>query len=224
MYYTLMASLPALGTFLDKQTPLNRIRLESRLRLLEDEDAQELAAIERLLHYHKLSFDQTDDDVVDMAERVIESIRSDKLREAIRCRMDIRTVMAAIRRRASDQGAPEAGTKWGCGRWLIPIERNWNKSDFGLSGALPWVSKVNDLVQSKDALGIEEILNKVVWSMFSRMAEGHYFDFEAVAFYVLRWNLLYRWSLNNAAEARKRFDELMEASWGEYFDEETPEE
>jgi hypothetical protein len=218
-YYTLMASLPALGTLSDKQTPLNRIRLESRLGLLEDEDARELAAIEHLLHYQQLSFDATDEDVIDMAENLVEAVRSDTLREAVRWRIECRTVMAAIRRRASGQGPPEAGTNWGYGRWLTPIERNWNKSDFGLSGALPWIPKVNELVESKDALGVEEVLMKTVWDYFSRQAEGHTFDFEAVAFYVMRWNLLYRWSLGNPAEARQRFDELMEASWGEYFEE-----
>lgn len=218
-YYTLMASLPALGMVSDRQTPLNRIRLESRLGLLEDEDAAELAAIERLLHYHKLKLDATDEDVVDMAERVVENIRSATLKEAVRWRIECRTVMAAIRRRAAGQGPPEAGTRWGYGRWLRPIERNWNRSDFGLSGALPWIPKVNDLVESNDALGVEETLIKTVWDFFSRMAEGHYFDFEAVALYVMRWNLLYRWSLAHAVDARRRFDELMEASWGEYFEE-----
>ena len=48
---------------------------------------------------------------------------------------------------------------------------------------------------------------------------GHHFDFEAVALYVLRWDLLRRRATQDPSAARKRFDELMKASWGRYASE-----
>src|SRR5690606_5321722 len=49
-YYTLIASLPALEYFeTAKRTPINRVRLEQRLTMLEPDDAVELRRCEQLL-------------------------------------------------------------------------------------------------------------------------------------------------------------------------------
>jgi hypothetical protein len=37
-----------------------------------------------------------------------------------------------------------------------------------------------------------------------------------VALYVLRWDLLRRWTSQDPVAARARFDELMAASWGRF--------
>ncbi len=41
---------------------------------------------------------------------------------------------------------------------------------------------------------------------------GHAFDFEAVAFYVLRWHLVARWCSYGAEAAGERFAGLVEAA------------
>ena len=65
-----------------------------------------------------------------------------------------------------------------------------------------------------DSLGFEKALLRLVWTYLVRKSEGHYFDFEAVALYVQRWDVIHRWSMYDSADAAKRFDELMEAAWG----------
>ena len=70
-----------------------------------------------------------------------------------------------------------------------------------------------------DSLGFEKALLQLVWTYLSRKTEGHYFDFEAVVLYAQRWDVIHRWSMYEAADAAKRFDELMKASWGSYTDE-----
>lgn len=218
-YYTLMASLPALpALFEERRPPLSRFRLEERLRLLEPEDAHELKSLGRLMMWSRLSLEITNEEVVAMAEAVTREIRSPVLREVAEWRMELRTVVAAIRRRAAGEPPPAKNEIWGFGRWTRTLERNWAKSDFGLSGALPWISDFNDRVERMDSLGFEKALLRLVWTYLSRKSEGHHFDFEAVALYAQRWDVIHRWSMYDGAEAAKRFDELMQAAWGPYED------
>jgi len=216
-YYTLMASLPALEPlFAEELPPCSRFRLEKRLEMLEPEDARDLAALEGVMFFDRLSFDLTDRAIVEDTERVMSTIRSPLLREVAEWRMSLRTVVAALRRRATGGPPPKPGEKWGFGWWTRALERNWGRRDFGLTGALPWIETFAGLVERGDALELEKEVLDLVWMYLSRRAEGHYFDLEAVALYVLRWDLLRRRTSQDAAEARQRFDELMEASWGTF--------
>lgn len=219
-YYTLMASLPALPPlFSERRPPCSRYSLEQRLQMLEPDDAEELAALGRLMMWASLPLDISDREVVALAEEVTREIRSPVIQEVTRWRMELRTVVAAIRRRAAGEPAPAKSEIWGFGRWTRALAQNWGKSDFGLSDALPWIPDFNDRIEKMDSLGFERALLQLVWTYLSRKAEGHYFDFEAVALYTQRWDVIHRWSMYDAADAAKRFDELMKASWGGYTDE-----
>lgn len=219
-YYTLMASLPALPPlFSERRPPLSRYSLEQRLGMLEPDDAEALARMGRLLMWSRLPLEITDQEMVEMAEAVIHDIENPLLREVAEWRLELRTVVAGLRRRAAGEPPPERGELWGYGRWIRTIERNWSTSDFGLAAALPWVVEFNDRIEKMDTLGFEKALLQLVWTYLTRRAEGHYFDFEAVALYAQRWDVIHRWSVYDAGEAAKRFDELMQASWGSYTEE-----
>lgn len=219
-YYTLMASLPALPPlFSERRPPLSRYSLEQRLRMLEPDDAQALSRLGRLMMWSRLPLEVSDEEMVAMAEAVTSEIRSPLLCEVAEWRLELRTVVAALRRRAAGEPPPAKGEVWGFGRWTHALENNWGKSDFGLAGALPWIVDFNDRIEKMDSLGFEKSLLQLVWTYLSRKAEGHYFDFEAVALYAQRWDVIHRWSMYDAADAAKRFDELMKASWGGYTDE-----
>jgi hypothetical protein len=216
-YYTLMAALPALEPLAaEERPPCSRVRLEKLLGMLEPEDAQQLEALEGLMFFDRLPFDLTDLEIVGEAARVLETIRSPLLREVAEWRLSVRTVVAALRRRHAGAPAPERGETWGFGHWTRAIERSWGRRDLGLGGALPWIEEFAGLVEREDAVELEKRLLLLVWRYLSRKAEGHYFDFEAVALYVLRWDLLRRWTSQDPVAARARFDELMAASWGRF--------
>ena len=183
--------------------------------MLEAEDASELASMEGLMFWHRLPFDVTDQEIVARAESVVPSIRSPLLQEVARWRIELRTVVAALRRRAAGETTPPE-EKWGYGRWVKTVERRWAKPDFGLSGALPWVEELRQLIDKEDAAGVERAQGRVMWQYFSRATLGHYFDFEAVALYVLRWDLVHRWTSYDAGEAETRFGEMLEEGLGEY--------
>ena len=47
----------------------------------------------------------------------------------------------------------------------------------------PEIAEWAGLIESGDALGLERAISALCWDRFGRLAQGHYFDFEAVAFY-----------------------------------------
>jgi hypothetical protein len=60
------------------------------------------------------------------------------------------------------------------------------------------------------AVDLERLLLGAVWSHLERLSDGHYLDFEAVVIYVLRWDMIARWTTYDGDEAVRRFDELVE--------------
>jgi hypothetical protein len=214
-YYTLMASLPALPPrFTSEQTPISRLRLEQRLKMLGPEDAVELGDLEGLMFWYRLPQERSDREIVERAESVVPRVRSAVLREAALWRIDLRSVLAALRRRSAGRPAPEGGEKWGYGPSVRRIEREWNRPDFGLSAVWPGIAEWAGLIQSGDALGLERAISALCWDRFGRLAQGHYFDFEAVAFYVLRWDVIYRWVTHDEKAALERFTAMADEALG----------
>lgn len=218
-YYMLISSLPPLPPFFTgDQTPISRIRLERRLDMLEEPDRQELAEIEDLTRWDRLPLAITDHEIVDHASEFIPRIRSSTLREVATWRLEVRTVVAGLRRRALGRPAPTQGEKWGYGRWVRHIEQKWSVADFGLGGVLPWVAEFSRLMEEGETLAFERRLLQLTWRYLSRAADRHYFTFEAVVLYVLRWDIMARWTAYNGELARERFGRLVQEGLGEHAD------
>ena len=212
-YYTLMASLPALHPpYTQERTPLGRIGLERRLAMLEPAHAQELDALESIVHFDRLDWDLSEAEAVAHAEAVLGSIRSTVLAEVARWRLGIRTVIAALQRRQAGRPAPGRREPWGAGPWMHTLRNNWNVRDFGLSAVLPWIEDFGGLLERGESHRLERRLLGEVWTHLSRQAAPHHFNFEAVALYVLRWNVVHRATHQDGKRARLRFDRLVEES------------
>lgn len=215
----LVASLPYLPPlFAANKPPMSRERLESRLDMLSDEDRHQLRVIEDLMHWNRFPLEITDQDVVERAEKVIPGLRDERLRQVAMWRMEIRTVVAALRRRAAGRSPVSSKERWGYGRWVRHIEKNWSRPDFGLANAVPYVVQFQQLIEQRDALGLERALLTTVSRELARIADMHYFDFEAVALYVLRWEIIARWTGHDRERAQDRFDRLIGEGLGKYAD------
>ena len=218
-YYMLVASLPYLPPlFAANKPPMSRERLEGRLDMLEDEDRNELTAIEDLMRFARISLDTSDRDVIEGADRVISSLRSETLRQVAIWRMEIRTTVAALRRRAAGSSPAKTSEPWGYGRWVGHIERNWTRPDFGLAHAVPYVVRFQQLIEQRDALQMERVLLDTVYRELARVRDQHHFDFESVALYVLMWDIIARWTGYDKERAQERFDLLVGEGMGEYSD------
>jgi hypothetical protein len=216
-YYMLMASLPPLPqVFTSERTPISRIRLDRRLALLKPEDRTELAAIEDLMRWDRMPLDITDREILERACAFIPQMRSAALREVATWRLEVRTVVAGLRRRALGRPAPAPGELWGYGRWVRHITQNWSAADFGLGGVMPWVAELSRLLSENDSLGFERELLGLTWGYMSRAADFHFFTFEAVALYVLRWDTISRWTAYDGRLAQERFRRLVGEGLGEH--------
>ncbi|RDH82171.1 MAG: hypothetical protein DIZ78_17305 [endosymbiont of Escarpia spicata] len=216
-YITLITSLPYAGElFAVSQTPISRIQLEARLSFLTPEDATQLQAIEGLLWWSSHSHEASDAEIAVKTKRLLGELENEWLRQLIRQRMEFRTLVAALRRRRRGESAADLNADWGFGRWLGVIHRNWSEPGFSLERAFPWVLEANRLLREEDHLGLERLLLGEQWRTLDQQGEGHYFDFEAVVAYVLKWGIMERWSSYHGEGAVRRFENVLDDAVGEY--------
>jgi len=216
-YIMLMTSLPSpAALFLAKQPPLSRLRLDQRLRVLTPEDRATLALVEQALNWRELPLEASEKDVVGRARHALAAIEDETLCLIVRDRFDIRTIVAALRRRHRGESAPAAGEAWGFGRWVDHIVRNWSDPAFGLSGGFAWVREADRLMKNSDVMALERLILEQAYRSLKRRKGEHFFDLVAVVIYVLEWSIVDRWGRYNAEAATRRFEELTEAGLGEY--------
>ncbi len=216
-YITLMSSLPYPGKlFAAKQTPCSRYRLDSRLQMLTPEDAALLQQIEALLQWSHQPISRTDEEIVAQARALIPRLKRETLQYVVAQRMELRTTVAALRRRKRGGSAPGLREPWGYGRWLGHIRRHWSEPALRLERQFPWLLEANRLLSADDSVGLERLLLGVVWKCLGNAAVGHDFDFEAVVIYVLRWNIIDRWTNYSGEAARERFHTLVDLGLGRF--------
>lgn len=216
-YAMLVCALPALPAtlFTERQTPISRLQLDRRLALLAPEDARRLSALEDVLHWDRLPMGLDDGRVAREFRATLASLPPGLPRDVARWRLEDRTLLAALRRRQLGRPAPAPGEDWGCGNRVEHIRRAWHEPVFGLERLFPWAGEAARLLKVGDALGLERLLLGHTWEGLSRLGAGHYFDFEAVAIYVLKWDILRRWTACNGVTALRRFQDLADAALGE---------
>jgi hypothetical protein len=131
-YYQLVASLPALPDFRQtKLLPMSRLRLEERMSLLHRDDLEELMRAERLIAWRRQPVSRTTEEIVAMYDEVVAHNRNQELRNIVDFRMNMRTVMAALRMRRQGKAAPSG--RWGTGPYTRIIEARWAEPEFGRS-------------------------------------------------------------------------------------------
>ena len=212
-YTMLLTSLPSPeALFLAKRPPLSRLRLEARLRVLAPEDAEVLKFVESVLHWGELPIEMTDEEVVARIKTAMAKIENETVRYIVRDRLEIRTCIAALRRRHRGEGAPSHGAAWGYGRWLSHIERNWNEEAFKLDRTFPWLREANKLLKAGETMQLQRLILEQSWKSAARYRGEHYFDFEAVVIYVIHWNIVDRWARYDKEQAAERFEELTQAA------------
>jgi len=212
VYYTLIASLPHLPhLFESKQLPCSRIQLDRRLTMLSSEDREQLELMESLLWWDRQANRYEPDVELCYSKRQqLERLRNPLLREFAEWRLELRTLIAGLRRRRIDPAPPDLGRGWGVGRWNNRIRAKWQEPVFGLEFCFPFAMEFRHLLEQDQSLEAEKLLLAQLWNRLTRLQDGHYFDFEAVALYVMRWHLIERWIHHQRDAAVARFDRLVE--------------
>lgn len=207
-YVFLMNSFPDLGELIsDEPLPISRTQLDMKLKMLIEEDQHTLDHIEKALHWDSLVFDLTGKIIIHNTYSLLEKVKDSDLHQIIMNRLEYRTLVKALRYRSKYGEPPES--PWGFGKWLHTIEKNWTQPDFGLASVYPWLPQAVTLFDSGQVKALEYFLLDMVWKSLDRSCQGHYFDFEAVVIYVLRWSLRARIATYNAKESLTLFQNLV---------------
>ncbi len=211
-YITLGASLPALGPVLAATVvPINRARLDARLRgALRPADLRQLDAVRGLLSWPSLQHHADDAAALAAARRAMDAVASPDIRDFLRDRMELRTLVAALRRRAAGEGPPPPDMAWGFGRYLRRMRANWSDPAFGVGRAFPFAARAAQALGTGNSAGMERIVLEAAWAQADRRAAAHSFDLETIVFYVARWELLDRWTRYDAQAAEARFADLLD--------------
>ncbi len=211
-YYTLIASLPSLPRHFDvERLPISAPRLEERLKMLTDEDAEIVRQWTGFLHWDRQILDRTDEDVAREYRRILGEISNPTLREMIEFRMDTRTIIAAVRRRRAGMPPPT-----GVGQWVEQIRNNYDHPEFRLQGRYDWIGKFDAALEHGEAIEAQRLLFDANYRHWARMAEQFTFSFEAVLLYLARWEIIDRWTSCDDESGKKRFETMITETLGDY--------
>lgn len=210
-YYTVVASLPHLHYFATaERLPVSRLRLEQRLRMLNADEAEQIFKAESLVGWRpavgKL---RSGGNTAAHYKRALQSIIQPALREFVEYRLDMQTVLAALRMRQAGL-EPQQIPGWELGRWVKPIEAHWGAADFHLGKVYPWLPEANNYLSTANAMALDRLLMETVWRKLSRLGDVNPFGFEAITAFVFKWDILQAWLLRDAGAAKQRFQILIE--------------
>jgi len=209
-YYTLVASLPPLPRFdQTDRLPITRERLEQRLSMLTDDDAQLYDHAADFLAWQRQSATRTDEEMITNFKKMEQHIALPTLQSIFDFPIDQRTIMAALRRRFLGLSAPAAGEPWGVGRYVKHIERNWDNPYFKLSAIYPWIVQARSHLEAGETLALERLLKNTLWNHVDRSVSSYEFGFSAVLIYIIKWDILHRWLSYDIENAKTRFEELV---------------
>lgn len=119
----------------------------------------------------------------------------------------LRNVAAAVTARA--MGRPIEEVTVGSGDVVDQLQRS-SAADFGLRGELPYIDGVIAAVNEEgNLIEKEHKIDAIRWNQAMELAQFDYFDLDAILSYLVRVNIVARWTLLDAARGRAMFDRLM---------------
>ncbi|WP_058534975.1 DUF2764 family protein [Legionella saoudiensis] len=207
-FYTVASSLPRLGSsFKIASPPISRFQLEKRLKLLPEKHITQIFAIELLVWRSWFMPQQSVAETRILYQQIIKN-QSSFIINLIDWYFDLRSVFAAIRMRNEKKEAPENPHYYWISNWEHRLMQKWHDADFGLKSVYPWLPKVQVDMEKNNTAAIEEFLLAHIWKHLSIIEAGHYFDFEALTIYLLRWNIISYWSSFNKSQTLERIEKL----------------
>jgi hypothetical protein len=214
----LVSSLPQLPARYDSgRLPVSWITVRDRLRMLEREDRRVTKQVGLYFIWDRQPLDRTDDEVIARYHELLKHTTNALVRHLIQSRTEMRLLISAVRRQRRGLGPPAwAGKVAGAEALTIQIRKYWNQPHFNLGARYRWVEAFARAYDSGDVLEAQRVVFNERWNDWTRIAERHTFSFEAIIAYLVRWEIIERWTSQNADAGRVRFANLIEETLGEY--------
>lgn len=209
-YYMLMASLPRHGRqYKSKEELISKLKLEKRLALLKEPDRLFLNEIIFSLWESwfdpKLPFSET----LKRAKPALES-KDRFIKELMIWFFNVRSIFAALRLRKQGGKPPLELQQYWQSSWDAKMIKNWDKPDFGLNAVFPWLKDTTSKLDNQESAALEDLFLSLLWKHLDLIEDRHYFDFEAVILYLLRWNIVNYWSKFSEQKGQERIQTISE--------------
>lgn len=206
-YYTLVTSLPWLPEQMEKctQLPLSRIALNRRLTLLSAIDQRQLEVAENLYH-PALNDIQPDRERVQLWSKQLQELSSLTLQEIIIQRLEVQTVIAALRYRQRSNTSAEHFV--GFGRWTEWIRHHWKEPCFALEKQIAPLEHWCELFNHQLTGELQYQLDRYAWQSLLATERNHHFTIETVISFVLRWGIAERRLKSDSDTALTDFQHL----------------
>ena len=178
-YFTLITSLPRLTPFRHAEhLPINRVRLDQRLRMLDTDHAGQLDRAKFFVIWLPSKSESQRQDIVHQYRTLMQQPLHWALREYAGFVVDQRTILSALRIKESGLSLPQEDASWAVGRWSGWIKSHWNDQDFGLKQMYPWIEEARERLQSKDVGGLENLRLQQCWNKLVRIGSDNLFGFD----------------------------------------------
>lgn len=120
---------------------------------------------------------------------------------------NLRNVGAAVTARTASRPIEEVIV--GAGDVVEQLQRS-SAADFGLRGELPYIDGVIAAVNDEaNLVEKEHKIDQIRWEEALQIATFDYFDINAILSYLVRVNIVARWTQLDAARGREMFDRLL---------------
>ncbi len=177
------------------------------VRAYADPEGEDAETVDTSLRFEKELFEAY--------YKACEASRSRFLRQWSRFDRTLRNVTAAVAARAAGRNVEE--TVVGEDDLAEQLRRS-SAADFGLRGELPWLDAVLAAVNDEaNLVEKERKLDLIRWSEAAEMATFNYFDIDAILSYLVRVNIVARWTRLDAARGREMFARLLAELDGKKF-------
>ncbi len=138
---------------------------------------------------------------------LVEQARCRFLREWAAFDRTLRNVTAAVTARALGRAVEEVTV--GGGETVEQLQRS-SASDFGLRGELTWLDQLMAAVgDEQNLVEKEHKIDLIRWNEASELSSFDYFDINAVMAYLVKVNLVARWSMLDPERGRAMFEQLI---------------
>ena len=215
-YYTLIGSLPALPRHFEQaeRVPISLLQLDERLKMLEPRDAEVIDEMGDFLEWERQPLERTNEEVVRHYQQFMETVENRFARELIQFAMTARTIVAGLRCRRLGLDPPV-----GIEPAAAHIARHWTHPNFRLGGRYPWIAAVDAQLSGDAPFDFARSQLEITWTHTGRLAQQHDpFSFEAVVLYLIRWEVVYRWTRWDATAGQQKFQQLVSEAMGEFAD------
>lgn len=212
-YSALLCSLPHLkDPFTYQAQSISFVQLRKRMNMLEGNDYDRIRDIRYLFYWGGLPLAIDEKELVERARRFVDSLPYPEIREWLHWRMDLRVILAALRKRKQGQSSP-AESHWSFGDCEQQIQRYWSSPCFRFEHRYPFLKAAAEHLEQGESYELERLLLTSIWHYYAQQSPTNDYGFSAVVLYVMKWDLVNRWQQYDVERAKQRFETLIQDSY-----------